>query len=78
MTNEQEAHLKRVSAETLGVAPEDLTEEASPETLAAWTSLNHLLLLSAVEEAFGLMFSMEEMSGVHNYGDLRSLVTRSL
>ena len=67
-----------VTAETLGVAPEELTPESSPETLAQWTSLNHLLLLSAVEESFSLTFSMEEMSSVHNYGDLNALVTRSL
>ena len=78
MTSEQESKLQTVAAETLGVAPEELTADASPETLAQWTSLNHLLLLSAVEESFGQTFSMEEMSSVHNYGDLSALVTRSL
>ena len=78
MTSEQESKLQTVTAETLGVAPEELTPEASPETLAQWTSLNHLLLLSAVEESFGLTFSMEEMSSVHNYGELDALVARSL
>ena len=78
MTSEQELQLQTVTAETLGVAPEELIPEASPETLAQWTSLNHLLLLSAVEESFSLTFSMEEMSSVHNYGELYALVARSL
>ena len=78
MTSEQELQLQTVTAETLGVAPEELIPEASPETLAQWTSLNHLLLLSGVEESFSLTFSMEEMSSVHNYGELYALVARSL
>lgn len=78
MTDEQEAELKTLTAETLGVDPEDITDDASPETLAAWTSLNHLTLMAAVEETFGLTFSMEEMTGVHNYGELHALVARSV
>ena len=78
MTSEQETRLQTLTAETLGVAPEELTPESSPETLAQWTSLNHLLLLSAVEESFVLTFSMGEMSAVHNFGDLSALVARSL
>ena len=78
MTSEQETRLQTLTAETLGVAPEELTPVSSPETLAQWTSLNHLLLLSAVEESFVLTFSMEEMSAVHNFGDLSALVARSL
>jgi len=78
VTSEQELQLQTVTAETLGVEPEELIPEASPETLAQWTSLNHLLLLSAVEESFSLTFSMEEMSSVHNYGELCALVARSL
>lgn len=78
MTTEQEDQLRTVTAEALGVEEDDVTDAASPETLAAWTSFQHLTLLSAVEEAFGLTFSMEEMTGVHDYGELRALAARSL
>ncbi len=78
MTSDQETQLKTLTAETLGVDTEEITDEASPQTLAAWTSFEHLTLMSSVEEAFGLTFSMEEMTGVHDYGELRALVARSL
>jgi acyl carrier protein len=78
MTSEQESRLQTITAEALGVDPEEITEHSSPETLAAWTSFSHLTLLSAVEEGFGLTFSMEEMTGVHDYAELRALVARSL
>ena len=78
MTADQETQLQTVTADALGVDPDEITDAASPQTLAAWTSFAHLTLLSAVEEAFGLTFSMDEMTGVHDYGELRALVARSL
>ncbi len=76
MTSEQDDRLKTITAETLGVDPEEITDEASPQTLGAWTSFQHLTLMAAVEEAFGLTFSMEEMTGVHDYAELRALVAQ--
>ena len=78
MTAAQEQQLQTLTAETLGVDPGDVTDDASPQTLEAWTSFNHLMLMSATEGAFGLTLSMEEMAGVHDYAELRALVARSL
>lgn len=78
MTSEQELHLQTLTAETLGVDPEEITDAASPQTLEAWTSFSHLMLMSAVEGAFSLTFSMEEMVNVHDYAGLRTLVTQRL
>lgn len=77
LISEQDIRLQALTAETLGVDPDELDDHASPETLAAWTSFNHLMLMAAVEEAFGITLSMEDMSGVHNYGELRALVART-
>ncbi len=74
MTPEQEQHLKEVTAEAFGVDVDEIDDKTSPQTLAAWTSFSHLTLMSAVEEAFGLTFSMEEMTGVHNFSELRQTV----
>ncbi len=78
MTSEQETRLRTITAEALGVDPEEIAEDSSPETLGAWTSFSHLTLMAAVEEGFGLTFSMEDMTGVHNYAELRALVAKSL
>ena len=76
MTSERDARLKTLTAETLGIDPDELNDHTSPETLAAWTSFNHLMLMAAVEDSFGMTLSMEEMGSVRNYGDLRALVAR--
>ena len=78
MTTEQETQLKTLTADTLGVDPEEIADDSSPQTLAAWTSFNHLMLMSAVENEFGLTLSMDEMTEVHDYAELRALVARSV
>ena len=63
-----------VAAEALGVDPGELTDASSPETIASWTSFTHLTLMSSVEEAFGIMLSMEEMTDIKTFGDLARVV----
>jgi acyl carrier protein len=75
---EQEERLREVVAETLGIDSEDVDDETSPQTVAAWTSLNHLTLMSAVEEAFGIQMSMEDMAVAQSYATLRETVDRLL
>ncbi len=73
----KEAQLKEVVADTLGIAPDDIDEETSTETQGAWTSLNHLTLMATVEEAFGVTFTMEEMTALTNYAALRDAIVGS-
>lgn len=69
-----EERLRRVVAQTLGVAEGDVLANASSQTLAAWTSLAQLTLMAQVEEEFGLTFSMEEMATLSDFRSLCSKV----
>lgn len=66
--------LRRVFADTFEIEEDEVSEDSSPQSVPAWTSLNHLTLMSAVEEEFGAQFSMEEMSAVHNFSELKALI----
>jgi acyl carrier protein len=80
MTTNQDLdeRLRDLSATVLGVDPDVLTEESSPETLGEWTSLRHLSLIAAVEEEFTIQFSLEEMSKSQRFGELRRIVAERL
>ena len=79
LSTENEARLRSVMTETLGVTTADLTEDASPQTIPSWTSLNHLSLMAAVEETFGVTFSMEEMGAAgESLAHLRRLLAKNL
>lgn len=54
--------VREVMADTFGVDPLEVSSASSAQTLAAWTSLAHLRLMANLEQAFGLRFTMDEMT----------------
>ncbi len=69
-----ETKLREVVADTLGIGEDEVDDTLSPQTNPAWTSFSHLTLMSAVEEAFGIQFSMDDMAAAQNYSKLVALV----
>ena len=73
-----ELRLKQIVAGTLDVDVDEIEDRSSPDTIPGWRSLNHLALMTTVEEEFGLSFSMEDMTNTGNYAALRSAVASHL
>ena len=78
LSTTDEARLKQTVADSLTIDEDDIGDETSPNTEPAWTSLGHLTLMSAVEDAFGVQFSMEEMAAAQSFGELRSMLANRL
>lgn len=69
--------LRRVLGDVFGMEAADVTDDLTPETVETWDSLNHLRLVTAVEEAFGIKFSMAEIeSMMSTVGRVRETVER--
>jgi len=66
--------LYQVLADVLGVDPSSLTEEASPDTVAEWDSLNHLMVVNAVEGEFGVRISIDEAVAMRSVSAIRGLL----
>lgn len=47
-------------AKVFGIKPEDLSDDASPDTVPSWDSMGHLHLIMAIEEEFHLSLSPEQ------------------
>jgi acyl carrier protein len=62
-----EIMLKQVLADVFGVDVATVGEESSVDSIAAWDSLNHLNLVLALEERFGVSFSEEQIVEMMNY-----------
>ena len=54
-------HLQRIFADIFVLPEEYITLHTSPDTLEAWDSLQHLNLMLAIEQEFGIQFTPEEM-----------------
>ena len=62
------------------VFDEDIT--VTPETTSAdieeWDSLTHITLISEVEDTFGMKFSMKDVLGMQNVGEMADIIARSI
>lgn len=49
-------------------------EETTAEDIEGWDSLTHVVLIVAVEDEFGVKFSIAETSSLKNIGDFIKLI----
>jgi acyl carrier protein len=70
--------LREVVAKSFGIPVDTVTDSLSRDNLEAWTSLNHLLLVTDVEEQMGIRLTSDEVLRIHSYKDLREIVSAKL
>lgn len=51
-----------------------ITDETTADDIEDWDSLEHISLISAVEKAFKMRFTMKEVSGMKNVGEMISIL----
>lgn len=74
MNSENNRRLKKIFAETLGIA--DVPDDISQKNCAAWDSISHLNLIIAIEAEFGIVFEPEEIAAAQNFSSLSALVDK--
>lgn len=67
---------KDVVADVLGLDPEEVDETTSRDTADNWDSLNHLRIITAIEQEFSLRLTMEEIQSVNSVQDLAEIMER--
>lgn len=51
-----------------------IDEETTANDIEGWDSLEHINLLVAVEDAFGMKFSMGEVNAMKNVGEMADII----
>lgn len=54
------------------------TDETSADDVADWDSTNHVRLIVAIEEEFGIRFETSEVTAPENVGELVDLIESKL
>ncbi len=71
-----ETILEKLNEVFSDVFDEEIT--VTPQTTASdiedWDSLTHITLISEVEDAFGVKFSMKEVMGMKNVGEMIDII----
>lgn len=66
--------VRELIATTLVMDPSELSDDASQETCARWTSLYHMMLLTVLEEEFTVSFSLDEMTALTSLPEIVSVL----
>ena len=66
--------LEQIVAKVLAVDVSTITDASNAKNTPNWDSMRHIELLLAVEVAFGVQFSMVEITSMQNLGDMRRLL----
>jgi acyl carrier protein len=67
--------LADVMADILEVKVAELSRETVRDGHPTWDSFNHLRLMTAIEEEFGVQFSMDEIESIETAGQLDDLLS---
>jgi acyl carrier protein len=68
------AKLVEIVAELFDLEPAAVDDALTPEDVELWDSMNHLRLVSAVEQEFQIKLSMQEIESIRSLAVLRALV----
>lgn len=54
-----------------------VTRETMSSDIEDWDSLTHITLISEVEDAFGIKFSMKDVLGMKNVGEMVDIIEKN-
>jgi acyl carrier protein len=66
--------VRQVVADVLGLEAHAVKDDLSRDSADSWDSLNHLRIVTALEQEFGMTFSMEEIQAAKNVRQLIELM----
>ncbi len=52
----------------------EVSDSTTADDIGAWDSLEHITLISAVEKEFKMRFTMKEVSGMKNVGEMMNII----
>ncbi|WP_294413001.1 acyl carrier protein [uncultured Ruminococcus sp.] len=72
--NEILPRLNEVFRDVFGDSSLSVNENTTSADIEDWDSLEHINLITAVENEFGLRFKMREVSGMKNVGEMLAII----
>ena len=55
-----------------------VTAETTSADIEEWDSLTHITLISEVEDAFDMKFSMKDVLGMKNVGEMADIILKNI
>ena len=76
MTASTLQQVRSIASDIFGVPADKISAESTPETIETWDSMQHLNLVLAIEEKFGVQLEPEAIEQMKSIGAVAALVER--
>lgn len=76
MDNTVEERLKEILAKLFLVDKAEIKDQMSQKDIEAWDSMSHLMLITEVESAFGIMMNDDDITGIKTVGDIKRVLRK--
>jgi acyl carrier protein len=70
-----DAGIREVLAATFALDPEGIDDATSTATVAGWDSLQHIGVILALEERFGVAIGVERIAGMTSFAAIRAVLS---
>jgi acyl carrier protein len=77
MDREILSRVQRIMADIFSIPVERIRPESSPETIEAWDSVQHVNLMLALEQEFGLVITPEEIERLVSIHEIVTFVSEN-
>jgi acyl carrier protein len=61
-----------IAAQRFNIAPDQVVDSLTAETIPGWDSMNYLLFITELEEVFHVSFTMDEVLSAKSLGSIRT------
>jgi acyl carrier protein len=73
-----EPRLRRVFAESLGLAPDAVTDTTAFNKIPEWDSISHMQLIAGIDQEFGTMLETDDILALSSFAKAKDIVGRNL
>ena len=73
-----ESKLREILADVFDVNAEDSDDSLTAENVNLWNSLNHLRMITVIEEEFQVTFAMDEIGQMTSYASIVEVLSKHI
>jgi acyl carrier protein len=70
--------LRTLAADVLRVSRSEIDNDSTPQQIENWDSIEHVNLLVAIEQQFGVDFDPDEMAQMESIGKIGEVLSRKI
>lgn len=69
-----DARIKKVMSQIFSIDEKDISAESSKDSIENWDSINHMSLITSLEEEFGIIFTDTQVVEMLNYQLIKAIL----